>query len=474
VIDITGTALGLLANEVNVTYTGGSDGLARRSHTAANCTVVIPGTSLRCVSVPGAGANYTFTVEVAGGVSNSSADTVSFAAPIILALEGPGATGASTAGGASITLTGSNFGPTDGNISVSAWASPTAHGGLVFPGHNCTVVKDHVAIQCEVAAGAGTALSWRVVVEGLANAVPLASYAPPSLVAVNFTDVGIIHASTTGGTRLSLLGHNLWHEVAYVEVAVTTPAGTARASACAYAVNHTTLVCVLPAGVGAISLVSVTVLGQTATLAPHGLAYEPPAAVSVSPSTWPTNVASLPGLVTVMGSGFGSLNSSGLVSVRATPLNVSGLCDSGQGSGVLFGTAISVLDDSALTFSIPASFTHRLAAGWQVYVVVAGQPSSASAVTVNTSSPGITEINVGSLNGTHSFLEVFGSSFGAGSCAGDVTMTVGGAFCDELKVAEVGAKCTRCTSPAVLRLWLWVRGGGVHCFDLLAYRVCGQ
>jgi hypothetical protein len=433
VIDINGTALGLLASEVTVTYTGGSDGLMRRSHTA-NCTVVTPGTSLRCVSVPGAGANYTFTVEVASGVSDSSADAVSYAAPIILALEGPGATGADTTGGANITLKGSNFGPAGGNTSVSAWASPTTHGELVFSGWSCLVVEDHVAIQCEVTAGAGTALSWRVVVEGLANAVPLASYAPPTLVAVRFTDAGVTHASTTGDTRLSLVGRNLWHNVAYVKVEVSTPAGTARATGCAFAVNHTELQCVLPAGVGAISSVSVMVLGQNSTLAPVGIAYEPPTVVSVSPSTWPTNVASL--AVTVEGSGFGSVNSSSQVSVTATPLNVSGHCDSGQGGEVLTVNTINVLNDTTLTFSIPASFTHRLAAGWQVHVVVAGQPSSASFVTVYTSRPGITEINVGSSNGTHSLLVVTGSSFG--SCAGDVNMTVGGAFCDELKVAEVG------------------------------------
>ncbi len=437
VIDITGTALGLLASEVSVTYTGGSGGLARRSHTAADCTVPAsaPGTSLRCISVPGAGANYSFTVEVAGGVSNSSTETMSYAAPIILALEGPGATGANTTGGAFVMLNGSHFGPAGGNISVSAWASPTAHGGLVFPGRNCTVVKDHVAIQCEVSRGAGTALSWRVVVEGLASAAPLASYAAPSLVSVHFSDTGVTHAVTQGGTRLSLVGQDLWDDVAYVEVTLTTPAGTARASGCAYAVNHTTLVCVLPAGMGTISLVSVTVLGQTATLVPDGLAYEPPTVVSVSPSTWPTNVSSLASPVTVVGSGFGSPNTSSQVSVTATALNISGHCDSGQGSVSLAVTAINVRDDTALTFSIPPTFTHPLAAGWLVHVVVA-ERSSASSVTVYTSSPRITEINVGSLNGTHSLLMVTGSSFG--SCAGDVTMTVGGVLCDEVKVAEVG------------------------------------
>ncbi len=101
----------------------------------------------RCTSTAGVGANYTFTVTVANGVSNTSADVLSYAPPVINSLSGPGASGAGTAGGAVIFLNGSNFGPVDATTVVRAWSSPSANDSLVFPGVNCSVVEAHVAIR---------------------------------------------------------------------------------------------------------------------------------------------------------------------------------------------------------------------------------------------------------------------------------------------------------------------------------------
>ncbi len=95
----------------------------------------------------GIGANYTFVVTVAGGVSNASADALSYAPPVINSLNGPGASGAGTGGGAVIFLNGSNFGPVDATTVVRAWSSPSVNDSLVFPGVNCSVVEAHVAIR---------------------------------------------------------------------------------------------------------------------------------------------------------------------------------------------------------------------------------------------------------------------------------------------------------------------------------------
>jgi hypothetical protein len=97
------------------------------------------------------GANYTFTVTVDGGTSAASADKLSYAPPVINALDGPGAAGATTSGGAVIFLNGSNFGPVDARTVVAAWASPLANDSLTFPGVNCAVVVAHIAIRCGVA-----------------------------------------------------------------------------------------------------------------------------------------------------------------------------------------------------------------------------------------------------------------------------------------------------------------------------------
>lgn len=52
-IDIRGQGLGLSPSAVTVSYTGGSEGMRRRSHTLppGACTLVSPGTALRYVSL---------------------------------------------------------------------------------------------------------------------------------------------------------------------------------------------------------------------------------------------------------------------------------------------------------------------------------------------------------------------------------------------------------------------------------------
>jgi hypothetical protein len=110
--------------------------------------------------VPGIGANYTFTVAVDGGVSNAHTDALSYAPPVINSLSGPGASGAGTAGGATIFLNGSNFGPVNDSTVVVAWASPSANDSLVFPGTNCTVVEAHVAIRWGLRPLSTEGLSW--------------------------------------------------------------------------------------------------------------------------------------------------------------------------------------------------------------------------------------------------------------------------------------------------------------------------
>jgi hypothetical protein len=101
----------------------------------------------RCTSAAGVGANYTFTVAVDGGASSASADALSYAPPVINSLSGPGASGASTTGGAVIFLNGSNFGPVDATTVVRAWSSPSVNDSLVFPGVDCVVVEAHIAIR---------------------------------------------------------------------------------------------------------------------------------------------------------------------------------------------------------------------------------------------------------------------------------------------------------------------------------------
>ena len=76
-------------------------------------------------------------------------------------------------------------------------------------------------------------------------------------------------------------------------------------------VAHSELTCVLPPGTGAVDNVTVSVLGQSGTVATPSLAYAPPALVALAPSLWPTDVSALS--VTLTGRGFGVPSQSSLV-----------------------------------------------------------------------------------------------------------------------------------------------------------------
>ncbi len=76
-------------------------------------------------------------------------------------------------------LLGSNFGAVGAAVTVRAWAVPTAlppGEDLSFEATGCTVVEAHVTVNCTTAPGIGSALSWRVYVDGLLSTVPLSSY----------------------------------------------------------------------------------------------------------------------------------------------------------------------------------------------------------------------------------------------------------------------------------------------------------
>jgi hypothetical protein len=433
--DVTGTALGLTAAAITVTYAGGSDGMARRSHTLppGTCAIVAAGTALRCPSLPGVGANYTFTVTVDGGVSDGSAATLSYAPPVISGLGGEGAAGADTAGGAFILLRGANFGPMN-DTTVTAWATPVADETLVFPGRDCEVVEAHVAIRCTVTAGIGAAMSWRVVVEGQANSMPMASYAAPVLHTVEFSEADVTVADTQGGTLVFIRGRNFGNDGRYVSVSVTTPAGAVAVPGCTLVTNHTVLSCPLPAGAGVVSMVTVSVLGQATVFAPVGVAYAAPAISAVAPTDWPTDLAGVS--VVATGRGFGPPALAHHVNVT-----VAGVACGGLQSVTLAVQDVTVRSDTQVSFTFGAA-PGPVVASWAVSVSVAGQALGIGAWVVPTRAPSVAGLSLDRpFNGTHYFLLLTGSDFGPvagpGACPGDAALTIDGSPCDALTVTRV-------------------------------------
>jgi hypothetical protein len=125
-------------------------------HTAA-CSVVGAGhTTVRCISPPGVGTGYAWSLSVAGQTSAPSAQTTSYGPPSVteLTVAGTGIAGGDepgsvpTAGGATVTLTGMNFGP-DGALIVVTW------NGVVVP--NVALSVPHSSLSFTSLPGQGTA-----------------------------------------------------------------------------------------------------------------------------------------------------------------------------------------------------------------------------------------------------------------------------------------------------------------------------
>ncbi len=133
------------------------------------CSIVGSGhTTVRCATPAGVGAGYTWTLSVAGQSSAPSTQTTSFGRPFVGAVTVTGlqivdsdAVGAvPTAGGATVTLTGVNFGADDSRV-VVVW------NGTVLPTVALTV--PHTALSFASLPGEGDGVNLTVTVGGQAS-----------------------------------------------------------------------------------------------------------------------------------------------------------------------------------------------------------------------------------------------------------------------------------------------------------------
>ena len=108
-IEIVGKDFGSDISKINA-YFGPATHSDR--YTAAPCRLQIGGNgknTLTCNTPPGVGAGHTLYVSVGGQVGLPYPRKVSYAPPVIVSVDGPGASGSTTTGGESIFLIGKNF-----------------------------------------------------------------------------------------------------------------------------------------------------------------------------------------------------------------------------------------------------------------------------------------------------------------------------------------------------------------------------
>ena len=110
----------------------------------------------------------------------------------------------STLGGQGINITGLNFGTVNSTLNVTYSLSLQGQvpgvtvlrpdgtfspNGVVYSPPGCAVTISNTQITCNTAPGAGGSLSWTVIVNGVANAYPTTSYAPPVVSSFAIKDV---------------------------------------------------------------------------------------------------------------------------------------------------------------------------------------------------------------------------------------------------------------------------------------------
>jgi hypothetical protein len=291
------------------------------SYIAAGCTVV-SSELITCLTVPGWDGGFTWSVAVNGVVALTTGDmSMSYAAPTVASLSAS-AQGASTAGGAVVTILGSNFGanPTQ-NPRALGYAYAYAPLAVFFGGNGyefaCGVTAlNHTELQCTMPPGLGAGLPWLVSVGTALSTTPpssapaalLFSYAAPVVTGVvGVGGVVVTALDTWGGQQVQIIGSNFGPATvtSRLDASVRTPlagdpqylgtsvrfggaAGTLLSFAgCVQApvTAHTTITCTTAAGVGVGHRVALSIGGQAAAAWPAsgpGLAFLPPTLTAIS------------------------------------------------------------------------------------------------------------------------------------------------------------------------------------------------
>jgi hypothetical protein len=220
-----------------------------------------------------------------------------------------------------------------------------------------------------------------------------------------------------------------------VTVVAATLAGALPLEDCAFATPHESLVCVFPAGAGVVSSLTLTVLGQSSSFAPTGLAYAVPVVTDVSPPELPTDM--LGGVSVVLtGRGFGPPALTRFVNVTVWGTACGGTV------AVTSTAQATVRSDTELSFVMAATARH-VVSSWLLAVTVAGQAVAGGARVVPTRRPVISGLSLAAppFNGTHYFIVLQGSDFGptvgTTACVGDAHVTVDGSACAALSMSEV-------------------------------------
>eukprot|EP01012_Entosiphon_sulcatum_P051097 TRINITY_DN7013_c0_g1_i3.p1 TRINITY_DN7013_c0_g1~~TRINITY_DN7013_c0_g1_i3.p1 ORF type:complete len:4070 (-),score=286.73 TRINITY_DN7013_c0_g1_i3:31-12240(-) len=411
----------LVINGANLGTTGGT--LLIGTTVCPSLVHTVSTVQLQCTLPAGSGTNVVSFTSSGGATSQQGDKTVSYAAssgtPVIASVSGCTDVSADdtincpSAGGITLTVTGSGFGTVGAVIRVGT--------ALCL---NVVYLSTDTRVTCTLPAGSGTNVVT-VTQAGLTSLqankhVTYAGTVLPALTTVSgCTDVGVSTAlcPRTGGTTLTVTGSGLGAPSNPATVLV----GGVACSAVSYLIDGSKLTCVLPAGTGTV-VVTATVSGLTSVQTDRLVGYSTTGLPSVTRISGCSDVgddttqcpAAGGALITVFGTGFGG--SGAVVRIGTTPCNgvvylvtdqqLRCILPSGSGAGVV---------------SVTTSIGTSTEVDKILYYIVGSAPIVTSVAGCTNS--GDDTVNCPAGGGLQ--LTVFGSNFGGAGA----TITVGNQQC---------------------------------------------
>ncbi|KAJ8606751.1 hypothetical protein CTAYLR_009739 [Chrysophaeum taylorii] len=258
---------------------------------------------------------------------------VSHQAPSITSISysgGAPATNLSTAGGETLYLNGTNFGPVTAS-DFSATYGPVTGSGTKYAASSCEVTVAHTRAVCDSAAGVGADLVWVATRSDIESSVSsaYASYAAPEIATTGdiVGGVGASGGTTAGDEYFYIQGTNFGPTTEVLSPSVAYgPSGTEYvASDCAVVVSHTKIGCYTVAGTGKNLAARVTVGSQDSDISyDTNISYGAPT-VSYYVGSWDSNddrsgqLAAGGEWVLIYGTNFGTVSADAIDAVYYGP-----------------------------------------------------------------------------------------------------------------------------------------------------------
>ena len=366
-----------------------------------------------CSVIAGAGKNLPLTVTVSGQISPSFPFT--YDAPVLTAAT---MYASATGGGATVTLTGKNFGP-------------SGLGTATLGGRACTPTSNgwtHTQIACALPAGQGVGLVYMVsrASEDATLTSPVFNYNPPTLTSISPSSVptaGAIPITLTG-TNFGLLGS----ATVYVQDQ-SALAPTNRSCSVTFQ-THTQIVCSAPMGYRAAVTTTVNVSTQIASLS-SSYGYDLPNMYALSPSMYSTGGSSgSTDYMTITGASFGE--DAGLVMFMFSDVGTTNVSGTGIVSWTHANVVVKVPAGSGT--SIPVRVVTSVGRAHTTQTLT----YSYAAASLSAISP--TNMPTGPTGSGSRVLTITGLSFGPSQ--GSSTVTVGGLACAVLTWSHSSITCT--------------------------------